>query len=496
MSTTLDRPVLLAQRNRQGIVLGLDASQVVTIGLAAAILLLASIGSGPLGALGASAFALPLTAASLVRIGGVPAPRMAMLWLMKRVRHSVQSGTVQLQRPEAPRVLGTLNLPGHRANLQVWELEEFAVVYDPTEKTASVTVELEVPGFLMKDPAQRGDLSVQLSQVLATFTQREGIKRVMLQERTHSSTLRPARDHYTSVREASGMAIPEAVLRNYEQVMDAAEPFAVAHRNFITVTLDLSASSRQIAALGRGRTGVQALAQLEVQTLVDGLTAAGIEVRSVLGARDLAALVRLVVDPESASDIQNRTGTNAGVALSGMGPAYLEEPRGKNGVVLTDSAAHTTMWIHEWPRSSAAVGFVEPIVFARHPVTHRAISHIFSIVMTPVPVAKALKKVQKEKDAWSSNEKLRARRQRNDNAADNADWIALENQENELVAGDGKFSYCGYLTVSAESESELTESVAGMRSALSRAGMEAQILYCQQAEALMVNALPTGLGMK
>jgi hypothetical protein len=30
----------------------------------------------------------------------------------------------------------------------------------------------------------------------------------------------------------------------------------------------------------------------------------------------------------------------------------------------------------------------------------------------------------------------------------------------------------------------------------SRAGMEAQVLYCQQAEALMVNALPIGMGMK
>ena len=41
-----------------------------------------------------------------------------------------------------------------------------------------------------------------------------------------------------------------------------------------------------------------------------------------------------------------------------------------------------------------------------------------------------------------------------------------------------------------------TVRLAGMRNALSRAGMEAQILYCQQAEALMVNALPVGLGMK
>ena len=41
-----------------------------------------------------------------------------------------------------------------------------------------------------------------------------------------------------------------------------------------------------------------------------------------------------------------------------------------------------------------------------------------------------------------------------------------------------------------------SQHIAGMRNALSRAGMEAQILYCQQAEALMVNALPVGLGMK
>ena len=32
------------------------------------------------------------------------------------------------------------------------------------------------------------------------------------------------------------------------------------------------------------------------------------------------------------------------------------------------------MWIHEWPRSDAAVGFVEPIVFARHP-DHRRGDH-------------------------------------------------------------------------------------------------------------------------
>ena len=44
--------------------------------------------------------------------------------------------------------------------------------------------------------------------------------------------------------------------------------------------------------------------------------------------------------------------------LAAIGPMYLEEPRGVNHLVRTDSGVHTTMWIHEWPRSDAHVGFV------------------------------------------------------------------------------------------------------------------------------------------
>ena len=47
--------------------------------------------------------------------------------------------------------------------------------------------------------------------------------------------------------------------------------------------------------------------------------------------------------------------------LAAMGPTYMEEPKGKNGLVYTDSGVHTTMWIHEWPRSDAPVGFLAPV---------------------------------------------------------------------------------------------------------------------------------------
>jgi hypothetical protein len=97
---------------------------------------------------------------------------------------------------------------------------------------------------------------------------------------------------------------------------------------------------------------------------------------------------------------------------------------------------------------------------------------------------------------WRGNERMRAKRGTHGSIVDESDWLALEQREQELVAGHGEFSYGAYLTVSADSEQQLEQAIAGARNALSVVGMEAQILYCQQAEALLVNAIPLGLGMK
>ena len=91
---------------------------------------------------------------------------------------------------------------------------------------------------------------------------------------------------------------------------------------------------------------------------------------------------------------------------------------------------------------------------------------------------------------------MKAKSGQSDSAADVADWEALLDQETAIVQGEGDYRYGAYVTVSAKSEEELESALAGMRNALNRANMEAQILYCQQAEALLVNALPTGQGMK
>jgi hypothetical protein len=494
-TTDLTRPVRLPRRSRQGIVMGMDGWQLTCITIAAVVVLIAVNRFGPLGLLVAAPIYLPLGAFALVTVHGDSAPRQAGLWLMKQTRHAT-GATNDVYRPERAKLAGTLNLPGTRASIQLWDVDDVACAYNPHDRSVSVTAEVEVQGFLMHDTAERYDLAQQWSPVLASFTQRPGIKRVVLQERTLPTTIRPARDHYDAVLRRRGLDAASPVAANYAKVMNQSERFAVAHRNYLTFTLDLIALSPQVRALGGGEKAVRALAALEARNLSDALRASRITVRKWLSSRDVAALARIAFDPEFAANVQNRADEQAGVDPSAIGPMYLEEPRGRNGVVYTDSGVHTTMWIQEWPRSAAPIGFVEPIVFARMPTTGEAITHILSIVLTPVSVKRAMKRIEDDKKVWRGNEKLRAKRGVDGSAADAADWDALVKQESEIVAGHGEFAYGAYLTVTASDEERLDQALAGMRNALARAGMEPQILYCQQAEALMVNALPIGLGMK
>lgn len=489
------RPVRLPRRSRQGIVMGLDPWQLLFLTAAALVVLIAVNRAGPLGLLYAAPLYLGFGITALTSIHGTSTPKMAGLWLMKQVRHAA-GATRSTYRPERTQLAGTLNLPGTRASIQLWDVDGVAAVYNPHDRSVTVLAELEVQGFLMQDIPERYDLAEQFDRVLGPLTQRPGIKRVTLQERTLPTTIRAARDHYDTVRRLRGLDADSPVARNYTDVMDRSERYEVAHRNYIAFTLDLVTLGAQLKSLGGGKDAILALAAIEAGNLADALGAAKITVRQWLAPRDVAALGRLAFDPEFAATVQNRPDELAGVDPSAIGPMYLEEPKHRNGIVLTDSGVHTTMWIHEWPRSDAPVGFLSPIVFARHPHTGEAITHILSIVLTPVPVSKALRRIRDEKKVWRGNEQLRAKRGADGSAADAADWRALEQQEQEIANGHGEFRYGAYLTVSAADEEHLDHAIAGMRNALSRAGMEGQTLYCQQAEALMVNALPIGLGMK
>ena len=489
------RPVRLSRRSTQGVIVGLDVWASSTIAVSAGIAIVSTLRYGIAGLLVSALLWVPLGVSAFIPIQGMTMPKMAVLWMSKQVRHAT-GGTRTRFRPERPLLAGTLNLPGNRANVQVWDVGGMAAAYNPADRSVSITAELEVDGFLMLDFPDRYDLSQQWATVLASFTQRTGIKRVTLQERTVPTTIQPAREFYADTVRRRKVDDSTPVAVNYQQVMDRAEAFAVSHRNYITLTIDLLAMQGQLKSMGGGKTAIQALAEVEAGNVSAALASARLTVRKWLNVREWAALGRTAFDPDYLAIVQNRSGVDAGVDLAAIGPMALEEPRRNNGIVKSDSGWHSTMWIHEWPRSQAQVGFVEPLVFARHPLTNDAVTHIFTVVLTPVSVKKALKRIRTEKKVWRGNQRIKAKRSEHNSAEDLADWDALEAQEESIVQGQGEYRYGGYLTVSAADEETLQAAIAGSRNAMSRVGMEGQILYCQQAEALMVNALPLGMVLK
>lgn len=498
MSGSMQRSVRFGPLPSQGVLFGLGMSNLVTLAVAALILLASLMRFGFFGAAVSALLWVPLMVVGLLHVHRVPLPVYLMQWGVFMIRHAT-GGTKYRFRPEAPRAHGALHLPGRRAGLAVWEgpTSGAAVVMDPFERTVSITAEIDVHGFLLLDDDEQAQVVASWSRALASFTQRDGIARVVMQERTAPASLDPAERSYAHARRRH--PLPEGasiVVTAYDGVLEQLRDQAVAHQNYLTIAISLKARAAELKSLGGGQAAAVAIAELELTAVTDAVEKSGFRVRRWLTPRQWVGLGRVAFDPDYAAEVEQRTGGGSGVDVAAIGPMALEEPVNKPSLVRTDSAVHTTMWIHEWPRTDTAPGFMQPVVFAQRADMAQAVSHIFSLVCEPVKTRAALREIERQKKTWMTNASLRQKRGQQISELDNFEFLAIREREAEVVSGHGEFRFAGYLTVSAADEQALSGAVAGIRNGLAQASLEPQILYFQQAEALMLNALPTGGGLK
>jgi hypothetical protein len=169
-----------------------------------------------LGLLYATPIYLPLGVGAAIRTRGMSLPRWVAVWLNKAFRDATGANR-EVFAPEKVRSAGTLRLPGRLGAIELWDVDGMTCVYDPHGRSATIMAELEVPGFLMKDLHERFDLAEKWALVLASFTQRAGIKRVTMQERTTPATIQVARDRFA--QRTGSLDVPSAT-RRYQAVMD------------------------------------------------------------------------------------------------------------------------------------------------------------------------------------------------------------------------------------------------------------------------------------
>lgn len=485
--------VRYSRRPTQGFVLGVDLPGVWSVVIAGVPVLVTLLTAGLVPAVGVAVLLAPIALGGLLKRGGVESYNV---WVLRMARYQRRRarGMTSYRRMAGPVVHGALELPGNQGRFEVWETPHGAVVvWDKAKQTASVTCVVASPGMAQHSvsvltPLERQRLLAGWMSVCGAWTRRRQILRVTVQERTRPGSIVREQQHFDELGATGPLA------DSYQEALNNLAGELVWRPTTITVTLDAgSGVGRQLVrSNGGGKAGVLALAEQEMGATTEALSQAGFTRVAWCTPREWAAWGRGIVHPAGEAAIDARVSAQlAGVAPELAGPMSLDEEKDH---VETDSAFHRVYWVAEWPRLEILPGFMGHVAFAEN---HEGIPvrHTLSLVGTPVPLEKALKRIRDERKTWKQNANLKSNRG-GTTIADDADWRNLDEREQDLIDGQGELAFTGYVMVSGLSLEGLRQACASMEIAAANASIELLPLTYQQAAGLIAIAYPAGTGMK
>lgn len=156
--------------------------------------------------------------------------------------------------------------------------------------------------------------------------------------------------------------------------------------------------------------------------------------------------------------------------------------------VRSGDSWHATYWIADWPRVDVAPDFLAPLLVAEGRRT-------VSLIMEPVPPAKAAREARSARTADVADEHLRSRAGFLSSARRDREAEGVLRRETELADGHAEFRFSGYVSVHASGQEELDLACAEAEHAAQAAHVELRRLYGRQREALAW-VLPLGRGLR
>jgi hypothetical protein len=449
---------------KRGVLLGLQAGQLATLVAGVLIsLVVGRLSPGPLRVpatlvvLGAAAGVSLCCVSGRPLLGWIP---LVMRWLVRRVSPPGLSA-----EPQSGRVLGAASsrLPGpvrSKANLA----SGISVVQVPAEPGG--------PEIGMWRDSRFGTLGAVLPV--------QGRSLALLDPDVQVQRL----DAWRAVLGA--LARPGTPLRRVQwvQASQSGDPLGVA----------VPARSDPVAGIG-GRARDSYLALLEHAAPA----AHGHEVWIVLavragghtgpdGAKAVDALrreVRLLTGQLRSADLQtaNPLGGAEIAALIGRPMAVQEEW----SVLRVDDSWHATFWVAEWPRVEVPPDFLSPLLMVEG-------KRSVSVVMSPVPPARAVREARSARTADLADAELRSRAGFLDSARRQRESEGAVRREGELADGHAEYRFSGYVTVTARDRGELELLCAETEHAAQSARLELRRLHGRQAESFTWT-LPLGRGL-
>jgi hypothetical protein len=340
-----------------------------------------------------------------------------------------------------------------------------AVIHDRRAGTYAAVLAVRGRSFSLLDPNDKRQRLAGWGAALAAMA-REGspVHRLQWIERALPGDSDGLLQYFHSA------ATGETVCReSYAQMVAGAGPATHDHEVLVVLAVRARRVARSRRAIGRANEGSHGLLRREIRLLQGQLRNADLIVDRVLGEPELAAALRVAVDP----DFRARSSRPA-LRPCGAWPVAADEGW---STYRTDGAWHVTYWVAEWPRVDVGPDFLAPLLLSAG--GRRAAA----VTMAPVGPALAARQVEAARTADLADEELRRRAGFVSTARRRREAEGVLRREAELADGHAEYRFSGYVTVSALDRAGLDTACAEVEQAASQAHLELRRLYGQQEEA-------------
>ncbi len=473
-----DRTYHLNPPDRTGVILGLGLPQCITLGSAMVVGVFAARFGAPLIVVplllvGAALVALvPLSGLPLVEWGG-PMLRWA------------RSGGRKGQRWFAPLLaingppVTTPTLPPAMAGQEVLACESrgepAAVVHDKKAGNFAATLRVSGRQFSLLERGEQDALLGMWGDALAPFS-RQGspVVEVRWSEWAAPSgmeeQLEYIADHAATDANAPAMA-------SYRDLLRTAGPAATRHEVLVTVVLSQAKVRMGTRHHGdRTQAAIEALLE-EMRLLARRLNMAGLAVSAVLSPAELCRALRVRLDPRcmAALDRRGRTlGDRAGlVAPADGGPSAVSTSWGH---WQADASVHRAFYFHEWPRFEVGPDWMANLLLYGASVRSVAVCY------HPVSARASQRAILRQAAKLESDADQRVRSGFRVGAHHRRASRAVEEREEELVAGFAEQEYIGIVDVCCPDLESLEKSAAEVIEVSAGCGIELRPLDGRHVE--------------
>lgn len=361
-----------------------------------------------------------------------------------------------------------------------------AVVHDERGDMWAATVRVSGRRFALLEPADQDRLVQWWGTALAAFcTERTPVAAVRWTQWSAAAGSRQQRDYLDE--HVADDAVPEARAA-YEQLLAEAGPLATTHE--VLVTLVVAGGRVAVARQqhDRQRAVVETLLN-EVGLFARRLEAAGLVVSSPLSPTELARALRVRLDPTCAPvlDQQRRTlGDRAGLVLPRNAGPLATQTAWTHW--RADGSHHRAFVVARWPLLEVPANWMQDLLL------HTGAVRSVTVSYEPIPHSTSQRRVLREAARLEADADQRQSKGFRVGARHRRASAAVDEREEELVAGFGELDYAGVVVVTAPGLDELDRACAETVQVAASCGVELRPLDGRHDQAVGVS-LPLARGL-